>query len=433
MTMIPKTSDGTDARIALIGAYERDNFGDVLFLQLTRELLGDLTMDVTAPFSEDTNFRPLDLAITPFITAARTSPSSIWVVGGEAGGTSMVDAYRMAVSEESYAAFLAMSKRGRREALRESSGRSAYASPYIPRMSSLGSTFRTSFVINSAGLSGLQGLRGHRRDEAWCAVREAQHVSVRDAQSASVLSANGIPHLLAPDLVHTLVSSRGDWHADPPADPPYALIHLKSSVIRTYTPAGVAETLIRAESLLPLELRLFVAGTARGHDSLDLYQQVIEAARRIDPGRSITVATETEPIEKARSIARCSVWVGTSLHGLIISSSFEVPRVGLELEKLVRYARTWSDPMPVGAKLRNLDDAISTALRTREKPGRSQDMARQAMHSFQRGADVVMETDASDAYESRHRNHRAMARRARSVSRSIATSVTEAVRQLKKP
>ena len=40
--------------VGLLGAYERDNFGDVLFLELSRKYLADIESIALAPFVEDT-------------------------------------------------------------------------------------------------------------------------------------------------------------------------------------------------------------------------------------------------------------------------------------------------------------------------------------------------------------------------------------------
>lgn len=415
--------------VALVGAFERDNFGDVLFLQLTRELLTASRTRISAPFGAQQGYLPLGMPVEHLRNVLSDRPDAVWMVGGEAGGTSMQDAFRMAAGESDYSDYTKMSATQQRRQLADLTGRTYWGSPYLPRMSAADETLSSRFVINSGGLSGLNGLIGHRSDEAWGAIRDAQFISVRDRKSSEVLSARGVEHVMAPDFVHTIRSSREDWIEGERA--PYALVQVKSATLSRIGTRNFAALLLDCPELRSLEIRLFMAGSARGHDSEDLYLEVLDAAKEIDQGRTIGLSESRDPIAKAREIAHASIWIGTSLHGLIISSSFEVPRVGLELEKLVRYARTWGDPMPVGVSVGNLDDAARVALATKEVPGRADELSQRAASSAAGASEAADTPLTTDQVLARARRREVQTRRSKSLARSWATMGAEQIRARK--
>ena len=345
--------------IGLIGAYERDNFGDLLFLERTVRYLGSRRSIATAPYSYDIGTQGAHHTERYVDALYSESLTSVLVVGGEVGGTSASSAYRMSSTQDRYSEWVKSPMGTKRRILRESLGLSEMSSPYIPRMSATGMSLQLPLAINSAGVSGLDRLVGRRGAEAWAAVREAGFVSVRDRVSSEVLSRRNVEHRVAPDLVHTL---RLDKSFAPLMRPNVALIQVKAAVLRAMGTKAFAEVLAASKALATFDLELFSAGSATGHDSLDLYREVVEHFRVVSPSRTLSMPQAGSELEKASIIAGCGIWVGTSLHGWIISSSFNRPRIALELDKIVRYAESWSDPMPVGVKLGNFDDAVRRAI-----------------------------------------------------------------------
>ena len=418
------------AATILLGAYERDNFGDVLFLHVTREALGEIPTAIGAPFGSPGNFHPIGLDVHSLrdLSQGPSSPS-IWMVGGEIGGTSAAAAYEMAVDEQEFQAFHALRPGARRRFLYDLTGRSPYASPYLPRMSGTRDTWGSRLIVNSAGLSGLDGLVGHRADEGWQAIKEASYVSVRDRASSDVLSRRRVEHTLAPDLVHALRLRSPGWSQRPKRERPLALLHVKGSVLSAFGPEELASVIARSRSLRGFEIRLFVAGTARGHDSIELYRETMAHLSRMAPDAVVSLAEGGDAIEKARLIAQADLWIGTSLHGLIISSAFDVPRVALALDKLTRYARTWDDPMPVGVQLDDLDAAVDSALTTQEVPDRSSDLAEAAWASAMTGREVLAKAVPDSGIASlRAQTSARLERRAASPLRFLATETAATLR-----
>ena len=85
-------------RVLLVGAYERHNFGDLLFLLLTERCLGDAEVVAAAPFAADMT-ELLDRQVPaygPLLDAGRFD--AIWTVGGQVGAIDLARAYRMSAS-----------------------------------------------------------------------------------------------------------------------------------------------------------------------------------------------------------------------------------------------------------------------------------------------------------------------------------------------
>lgn len=333
----------------LIGAYERDNFGDVLFLQATRFWLGNRSTIATSPFAGDTRdvggayvvpYAPLLLgADVPFL----------WVVGGETGGTSFVDAAKMVGAPPNTLSDSAMP---------------GFASPYMPRPSRYLASSGAKFIVNSVGLAPAVGLTGRRRIETFAALREATFLSVRDLDSSRLLDQHQIEHRVAPDMVHTIRRAVVLPSAD--VDESVALIQLKERHIRAQGVREVAATLVASKGLRQYHLRLFSAGEAPGHDSISVLRELADEFRRQGGGTRIDVSRARTAEAKAAEIAGCGLWVGTSLHGFIISTAYGVPRVGLFLRKVERYADAWQIPQPTNVAFEYLDSAISAARATSE-------------------------------------------------------------------
>ncbi|MDV8023652.1 polysaccharide pyruvyl transferase family protein [Rhodococcus sp. IEGM 1330] len=289
----------------------------------------------------------------------------------------------MSASVDKLAVWQKLSFKEKKKMLEDEFGLPISASPYLPRMSNTSGTFAVPYAINSAGLSGLQNLIGSRRVEAWTSVREACFVSVRDRGSSQTLRKAGVEHTLAPDLVHTL---RDDPDFRPDAQPDLALIQVKGAVLRRIGTHRFAQILSESKSLKPYRLRLFAAGYATGHDSYDLYEEVVQHFASMNTSRDISMPLNGTALEKAQEIAGCGLWIGTSLHGWIISSSFNRARVAVELEKIVRYSNSWEDPMPAGVQVVDIEVAIQDAI-AKERRGDSAE--------FRRSESIAKMADAS--------------------------------------
>ncbi|GGF39137.1 hypothetical protein GCM10010922_13080 [Microbacterium sorbitolivorans] len=141
-----------------------------------------------------------------------------------------------------------------------------------------------------------------------------------------------------------------------------ALVQAKVKFIHEIGIENFARALLNANSLKSYHIRFFSAGEAPGHDSTETLETLASKVNELSHGTRADVSTAKTAREKFDEISRCGLWIGTSLHGYIISTSFGVPRIGLFIEKLNRYASTWQVPYPTGVKIGDLDRAVEGAL-----------------------------------------------------------------------
>lgn len=401
--------------IALVGAYERDNFGDLLFLELTRALLHPRETLATAPISADVSA----LGVVPgevleyWPLLRDRAARALWVVGGEVGGTSMESALRMAGSTT--AELLAHRR---------------WASPYLPRPSAFERSGDIPLIVNSAGLSGLDGLKGSRRIEAMASLREADFISVRDVASSRLLDREGITHSLAPDLVQaiSLLASKRLGEA---RKPPYAVFQIKEKWVTRAGTDSVVSAILGSGLADFGRLSLMPAGLAPGHDSTISYSRIRERLLERSPTLDVEYCEDTDPFKKATLVAGAELFVGTSLHGHIIASAYGVPRVSLLLNKVRAYARTWDDESPTMVQLDDLAQATRAALRLGGSSSdlqRAAEMTRLAMTNAH-GAVAALEAPASAARAAERTASRKRVRRDLSGPRTQLVDLASDVRR----
>lgn len=353
--------------VGLLGAYERDNFGDLLFLERTRSFLlaSGLEPLALSPF-RDTPEQLTNQQTPAFADAVSDAAlDALWVVGGEVGGVLVHAAYRMLDPHSQDQEFSRSNRFARRGIIRARSGLDVSDFAYLPRPSRHKSLHAAPFIINSAGLSGVAKLSGNVRAEAIGSLHDADFVSVREHASSHLLTELGVEHHLAPDLVHTLrfdypeLVSR-DFRNEARAKR-VAVIQMSAATLGSAGVDALVAFLGTCDALQGYELRLLAAGLAPSHDSLQMYAEVVEGVNRDFPSVSISISAARSALEKVHEIASSSIMIGTSLHAMIISMAFDVPHVGLYLEKIGRYARAWDDPMPTAVALADASEAVAFA------------------------------------------------------------------------
>jgi len=350
-------------RVLFVGAYERDNFGDLLFLLVSEQYLDEAGFDVVAaaPIAADMT-ELLDRQVDAFVPLLESEPfSQVWTVGGEVGGTRVQTAIWMSASAETWQRYKAGDTQQKAAMRRDIIGATDIESPYMPRLSQFPLNSGAPAVLNSVGLAGIGGRDAGDRERLLRILREASAVSVRDQLSSDLLSKHGVDHVLVPDVVHTIRYT----HPRPEDEEGSGavLVQANRKFLAKHGIDHVAKALASSSALAPFPIRLFAAGLAPNHDSLEDYRQVAEAVRRYDPDRDIDVIDGSRrPWDLVDEIRRAHLWIGGSLHGRIVSAAYDVPRISLPKRKLDTYALTWDPHMPYGTTPETLDEDVRRAL-----------------------------------------------------------------------
>ena len=420
-------------RVLSVGAYERDNFGDLLFLLVTERYLEGSEVVASAPFAADMTAL-LDRKVGAVGDALSESRfDAIWTVGGQVGGTSLDGAFKLSKSAEEYAAYLAASPSQRRELARAAVHGAPLVSPYIPTPGAFELNAGAVTVLNSVGIAGIADVRGRRPhvgEELVETLRTTDAVSVRDRESSSFLDGLGIPHTLAPDVVHA-ISLLEPFEPDPASD--VVVFQAATALLERIGHRPVARALATSSHLRGLRIQLLMAGAATGHDSVADLERVADHIREVDPGREVEVLTGRRPLDIVHQIRQARIVIGTSLHVRIVAAAYSLPRVTLRRVKPARYAAHWDDLMPFNVRLHRLDDALGAALAAGERPevrAEARELSRLADDNVRAIADRVRvlvarghDAERQQLVERRQRRYREIAAR-----RATCDAATDRVR-----
>lgn len=370
-------------RILTVGAYERDNFGDLLFLLVTERYLTGSEVVASAPFAADMTElldRPVS-AVGDELSGSRFD--AVWTVGGQIGGTTLEGAFKMSRPAAEHDAYLAAPSAEKRAILRAAMHGAPLSSPYLPTPGAFELNAGAVTVLNSVGLAGLASVakaRPHLGEELVETLRLTDAISVRDRESSTFLDGLGVAHTLAPDVVHA-IGLLDPFEPDPASD--VAVVQASTGILNKVGHRAFARRLATSEHLKGLRFRLLMAGAATGHDSLEDLERVARQIRKADPGREVEVATERRPLDIVAQIRDSRIVIGTSLHVRIIAAAYGVPRVTLWRVKPAQYAAAWDDQMPYNVRMAELEDAIGAAFAAGERPE-----VRQASEELNRLADA---------------------------------------------
>ncbi len=356
----PLRRGGRTPRILLVGAYERDNLGDLLFLLVTERYVAEAEVVAAAPFAAD--MRPLlDRRVHAYGPLLRDEPwDVVWTVGGQVGSIDLRRAYRLSASPEALDRFDRANPLSRARILRRAVGGVRVEAPYIPDLTPGALT-----IVNSAGLSGIRWLPAARRERLVALLRTRSSITVRDGASSRFLTNAGIEHDLAPDAVHA-VNRLWPGERDPRSD--VAVVQVSRGILAELGHERLAAALAASPALRALRIRLLLAGTANGHDTVEDLEQLAAAVRRAVPGRDIALLEARRPRELVEEIRRAKVVVASSLHLRIVAAAYGIGRVSLARPKTTRYARTWDADMPFDVGPDGLDAAVARAIARAEEP-----------------------------------------------------------------
>ena len=352
-------------RVLLVGAYERDNVGDLLFLLVTERYLDGAEVVASAPFAAD--MTPLlDREIPAYGPLLdRAAFDVVWTVGGQVGAIDLRRAYRLSAPPHDYRRYQRASERRRAGMLRRATGGAGVLAPYLPDARAHPGSAGALTIVNSAGLSGIRGQEPERRERLVAQLRRTDAIAVRDRPSGRYLADLGIEHALVPDAVHA-VGRLWPGARDPRSD--VAVVQVSSGILATLGHAELAAALAGSPALAGLRIRLLLAGTATGHDRVEDLAEVAGLLRRATPGADVALLEGRRPRAIVEQIRRARVVIGTSLHVRIIAAAYGVPRVSLARRKVAQYAQTWDPVMPYGVTLAGLDGAVSGALAAADEP-----------------------------------------------------------------
>jgi hypothetical protein len=362
------------APLVLFGAFDRHNFGDLLFPHLLTAMLPGQSFEFAALAERDLRaagghrVRSLD---------ACAQASHLIHVGGELLTCSAWQAAVMLLERE---AATAVVSRYDKEPIAAADWAArqlgtSRSMPYVMGRDALTPSGR--LIFNAVGGVEWTDLSAGQRNEVMAALRQADWVSVRDHVTQEALRAEGIDVPLCPDPAVTVVQCFGEVilnrqqcgavRAMRDAFPQgYLACQFSADFGDDASLDALAQGLSRVLAETGLGLVLFCAGAAPWHDDPELYGKL---QRRLPSGSahlfsSLHLWDICALIAASRGVA-CS-----SLHGRIVALACALPRVSLtppqqgkRPDKRAAFAETWEPhAVPRCVAVNQLESAVLQAL-----------------------------------------------------------------------
>lgn len=360
----------------VVGAFDRHNFGDLLFPHIAVRMLachdtayaGVARRDLTGVGGVAT------VALAGLAATLHDAPVAVIHAGGEILSCSPWHAAAMLLPPEQAASAITQLEADaarRDDFILHTLGRNA-ATPYVAARD----LFPHARAIVFAGVGGIS----LEQDEAMRAdvsarLREADFVGVRDAFTFSLLRNEGVAAALMPDpavLLRELFGpllvergGRGECLAMRQCFPAgYLAVQCSADFGDDATLDVLAEQIGLLSRRAGLGAVLFRAGAATWHDDPAVYERMLSRPA-IGAAR---IFHSLDVFDICALIAGSAGYCGSSLHGRIVAMAYGLPRVNLcmppcdEHGKTAAFAAAWDRQLPGAVAPSDLARAMLTAL-----------------------------------------------------------------------
>ena len=357
------------ASTILFGAFDRHNFGDLLFPHIAARMLRGQTLYVAGLAARDMraygghSVGAIGAVLAQALSCGHRTRTDIVHVGGE---VLTCDAYEAAVMLASPAhvqeaigwagEWARGSREDKRTWARTHLGVPALA-PYVFSKADWSDLAPKRVFFNAVGGADLDTRNVALRTEVEAALQTADLVTVRDRRTQACLSQAGIVAPLCPDpavMVAPLFGKAIVRHAGRSSvrrvidacPRGYIAVQFSADFGDDATLDEIARGLDRMADSCGLGVVLFRAGAAPWHDDLDCYTRLAARVRRV----SIHLFGSLNIWDICALVASSRVYCGSSLHGRIVAMSFGLPRVNLVRSrhlgctKQAAFAATWEPP-----------------------------------------------------------------------------------------
>lgn len=360
--------------VLLIGAFERDNFGDILFGKVFERIVAPLPCRFASLVGRDMRYCGGDIVFClgdAMPELEKNPPLAVIHCGGQtlSAPTHMTLVFDLDVTRIDQAKFARLSpeeKRGLVKLITTRDSRLGYVNAKRNLFPGLGTPPPVGY-FSVGGAPQDPDVRA----ELHAALREARFIAVRDSKSHAELQRAGFAAGLYPDVVHLLAEyfpKDALATLSPTAarflrrDRPYLVFQSKAEMLEAWAPSAAAEKLIACARALGCDVVLQPAGVASFHDTLSSLNAVCEAINKRGAGVAAEVQPDRNVWAQVGVIAGSRCWVGTSLHGRIVSTAYARPRVSFGTIKTKEYVDSWeSDTLPVAVDPARLDEAVKAA------------------------------------------------------------------------
>ncbi|NML13959.1 polysaccharide pyruvyl transferase family protein [Azohydromonas caseinilytica] len=389
------------APVALFGAYDRHNFGDLLLARVAMRLLRGQPVCCAGLAARDLRASG-GPRVRPLAGLAPSAPLPLLHVGGQLLSCSAWQAAAMLMppDDETMATIAWLSRRSlaRRRWARAALGLEDHAPYLLPR--ALAGRFAPVLALGLGG-AGLEQCPRRMRAEVMDKLRRMQRVAVRDRATQALLREAGIEALLLPDpaaltaqLFGPLIRRRAR-HGEVAAlrarfSGGYLAVQIAAEFGDDATLDALAAALDAVALRRGLGVALFLAGVAPWHDDAAVLRRL--AARLRAPA---ALLDSIHLWDICALLAQSAGYCGSSLHGRIVATAFGRPRLnllppqtglGMESAKHRAYVDSWEFQPPGCVAVGDAGEALEAALAVEEGTLRAQGeaLARAVLEGFER-------------------------------------------------
>ncbi len=358
--------------VVLFGAFDRHNFGDMLFPHVVARMLASREVRFAGLVSRD--LRAQGGHRVQALRQAHERAVDLLHVGGEILTCDAWDAALMLQSNHDAQGIIASQQHDRSEWAQRVLGTRELA-PYV--VSKDAWPCATRVLFNAIGGVTLDHRENRMRDEVLAKLARADDISVRDIHTQALLAKSGIEARLAPDcavMVAELFGNTIRAHASK-----QAVARIREAAPRGYlavqfsadfgddaTLDQIAAQLDQAAHAHDLAIVFFRAGAAPWLDDQSCFERT--AARMRAP--SVHLFDSLNIWDICALLAHSRGYIGSSLHGRVVAIAHALPRINLLHDedfarpcKQTAFAQTWEHAdQPIAVRVNGIAEGVENAL-----------------------------------------------------------------------
>ncbi|MEP7362266.1 MAG: polysaccharide pyruvyl transferase family protein [Acidobacteriota bacterium] len=402
-----------EQRLVLFGAFDRFNYGDLLYPIVVKHLIGrragPIQIEVCSTTASNMSGLGADPTVqlsAPVLDDAASHATTVLVAGGEVLSQNWFGTLLASLDSESAGELIRL----------QSTAGAAHAEQYAKNL--LSDVRRFPWLIepaylpanwkvayNSVGGWPLGMARATAQRDSARVLEQAAFLSVRDGRTWEILKTiwPSLPVRLAPDIISLVARVWPKKELDMPLGLPDLAPILSGRYICVQANAGYllpnlqgfAQQISSLAAYLDAGIVLVPFGRCRGWNDID---GLVVLQERLG-SRAVLLGADSSIRDVTAVAAGAALFVGTSLHGVVVSAAYGVPAVALATPdpKVQNYLRTWPVAGSVCVSVEELSDAARAAIREQDERMLVQvEMERMALENFH---------DFSDQLKSKSRGY----------------------------
>ncbi|WP_161568947.1 polysaccharide pyruvyl transferase family protein [Exiguobacterium sp. SH0S2] len=375
--------------INILGAFDRNNYGDLLFpIVLEKHLLkriDDFKINFKYYGLRESDLTEFGAKITQSIyDLSHINNEVIILAGGETLGTTWFGMDACFPTDEKF-------KRIGYRILHNKLGKSSWVNkkimsqysvenihPWLPQKSKIKSN---NFIVNAVGGSDLSILTSNELDAVRDAIWGSKYFAVRDEQTLNSLkdvfgeeitkkvklvpdTVVAMDSVFSKQLLQEQLSEEARFHFSNNNSKEYFVFQISEKVGNAYFEKIYNGLYNYLKKNGDIDIILLPIGRAEGHSDHRVLERIKEKLKREIDSKRVFLPKSNTIFDTAYYIANSNGYTGTSLHGAITAIAYEVPHAAFseEILKLVSFLKTWQTTPIINIEVTDIEKGINSLL-----------------------------------------------------------------------